>query len=311
MTAPPPLRPENPGPDAETSAPSGEPTTVLYGKAMVTEGRGGTLETGLDVVELLAGAGAALGVSEIAARLSLDRGNTHRILKVLKARGYISQDSESKRYRPTAQLVGVAGAILRDLDIRSAAQKACDLLVAAIGESVHVAQVTSDGIVYVLHRRGPHRVSVNTDVGDRAPLHATATGKAVLAFLPEDRVRELVAEPFTQFTSRTHATLDDLLRDLATVRRRGFAVDDEELNPDVRCVAAPVFDINGEVFGSVGVSGPTQRIGVNQVVTIAGRVVEAAMQTTHALGGPTGTLALPDAAAVTGMVDRTAPAELQ
>ncbi|WP_125132926.1 IclR family transcriptional regulator [Microbacterium sp. 10M-3C3] len=251
-----------------------------------TGNRAGTLETGLDVIELLAGAGTALGVSEIAGRLSLDRGNTHRLLKVLKARGYIAQDAESKRYRPTAHLIGVAGAILRDLDLRTAAQQACDSLVAATGESVHAAQVTSDGIVYVLQRRGPHRVSVNTDVGDRAPLHATATGKAVLAFLPEDRVRSLVSEPLTRYTSRTHGTLDDLTRDLSTVRQRGFAVDDEELNPDVRCIAAPVFDINGDIFGSIGVSGPTQRIGVNQVIAIADRVLEAATLATRALGGP-------------------------
>jgi IclR family acetate operon transcriptional repressor len=248
--------------------------------------RAGTLETGLDVIELLAGHGSSLGVSEIAGQLSIDKGNTHRLLKVLQARGYIMQDPESKRYRPTAHLIGVAGSILRDLDLRSAAEGPCEELVRATGESVHAAQLTSDGIVYVLQRKGEHRVSVNTEVGARAPLHATASGKAVLAYLPEARIREMVREPLTQYTSRTHATMDDLLRDLDTVRRRGYAVDDEELNPDVRCVAAPVFDINGDVFGCIGTSGPVQRIGVNQVITMAGRVAEAAMRTTAALGGP-------------------------
>jgi DNA-binding IclR family transcriptional regulator len=175
---------------------------------------------------------------------------------VLQTRGYIKQDPETRRYRPTAHLVGVARAILRNIDLRAAAESPCDELVGATGESVHAAQPTSDGIVYVLQRRGGHRVSVNTDVGARAPMHATASGKAVLAFLPEDRVRASVQEPLHQYTSRTHSTFDDLASDLEMVRRRGYAVDDEELTYDVRCVAAPVFDINGDVYGSIRVSGP-------------------------------------------------------
>jgi len=263
-------------------------TTPLYDDRMTNEGpsRAGTLETGLDVIELLASSKTSLGVSDIANQLHLDKGNTHRLLKVLQARGYIQQDPETRRYRPTAHLVGLAGAILRDIDLRSAAEAPCDELLAATGESVHAAQLTSEGIVYVLQRRGLHRVSVNTEVGATAPLHATASGKAVLAFLPEERLRALVQEPLERFTSRTHGSFEDLVLDLELVRRRGYAVDDEELNHDVRCVAAPVFDINGEVYGSIGVSGPTQRIGVNQVLTMATRVVEAAIQATSTLGGP-------------------------
>lgn len=249
-------------------------------------GRGGTLESGLDVIEHLVERATPAGVTEMALELDMDKGNLSRLLKILAQRGWVAQDPESKRYTPTAHVVGLAGALLRKLDLRNAAEEVCAQLLERTGESVHLSQLTSTGPVYVLQRRPPFRVSVATEIGARPPLHATATGKSVIAFVEPQRWRAWLDEPLESFTFRTHTTLESLERDLAQVRERGFAIDDEEFNAGARCVAAPVFGLDGAVVGCVGISTPTQRVSIGDMTKLADAALDAAREITRHMGGP-------------------------
>jgi DNA-binding IclR family transcriptional regulator len=249
-------------------------------------GRAGTLESGLDVIEYLVERATPAGVTDIATELGMDKGNLHRLLKILTSRGWVVQDPESRRYTPTAHIVGLAGALLRKLDLRSAAEAVCARLLEETNESIHLSTVTSSGPVYILQRRPPFRVSVATEVGARPPLHATATGKAILAFVDDARREEWLTEPFESFTFRTHANRESLERDLDGVRERGFAIDDEEYNPGARCVAAPIFGLDGAVIGCVGISTPTQRVSIGDMTKLADAALAAARQITHNMGGP-------------------------
>lgn len=251
------------------------------------QARGGTLEAGLGIVEYLANRATAAGVTELAGDLQIDKGNAHRLLKVLVARGWVQQNPKDRRYTPTAHIVGLAGAMLRKLDLRSAAEDVCARLLEETGESVHLSQVTTTGPVYILQRRPAYRVSVATEVGARPPLHATSTGKSVAAFVDEDRLAQWLAAPFESFTFRTHESVEALHRDLETVRQRGYAIDDEEFNPGVRCVAAPIFGIDGDVVGCVGISTPTQRVSIDRMGALAAAAVAAAREITANMGGPT------------------------
>lgn len=251
-----------------------------------SRGRGGTLESGLDIIEYLVERATPAGVTELAVGLDMDKGNLHRLLKILTARGWVVQDLESKRYTPTAHVVGLAGALLRKLDLRAAAEDVCAQLLERTGESIHLSQVTSTGPVYVLQRRPAFRVSIATEVGARPPLHATATGKAVIAHVDESRLLEWVREPLESFTFRTHSTLEALRRDLEEVRRRGFAIDDEEFNPGARCVAAPIFGLDGDVIGCVGISTPTLRVSIGDMTKLADAALDAAREITRNMGGP-------------------------
>ncbi len=263
--------------------------SCVYGVTVTTaepRGRGGTLESGLDIIEHLVEQATPVGVTELSAALDMDKGNLHRLLQILSARGWVVQDPESRRYTATAHVVGLAGALLRKLDLRNAAEDVCARLLEATGESVHLSQLTSSGPVYILQRRPPFRVSVATEVGARPPLHATATGKSIIAFVDDARLAQWVSEPFESFTFRTHSSLDALHRDLDEVRRRGFAIDDEEFTPGARCVAAPIFGIDGDVIGCVGVSTPTMRVSIGDMSTLATTTVAAAREITLNMGGP-------------------------
>ncbi|GAA2642844.1 IclR family transcriptional regulator [Paractinoplanes durhamensis] len=249
-------------------------------------GRGGTLESGLDIIEALVERTTPAGVTELSAALGMDKGNLHRLLKVLEARGWVIQDPETRRYTPTAHIIGLAGALLRKLDLRNAAEGVCARLLERTGESIHLSVVTSTGPVYVLQRRPPFRVSIATEVGARPPLHATATGKSILAYIDDQRRSEWLTAPFEKFTYRTHGDLASLERDLAEIRTRGFAIDDEEFNPGARCVAVPIFGLEGEVIGCVGISTPTQRVSFGDMTKLADACLSAAREITQNMGGP-------------------------
>ena len=248
--------------------------------------RGGSLDSGLEILEVLSEQRHGLGVTDIAARLGMDKGNAHRLLQVLQDNGYVSQDPGSRAYRTTSRVLALAGSVLRNLDLRAVAEPVCEELLEVTGESVHASQLTSAGVVYVLQRRAPFRISVDTEVGARPPLYCTATGKAVLAYLSVEHARTLLPEePYEGHTFRTHVTADSLWRDLTDVRARGFAMDDEEYNPGVRCVAAPIFGLEGTVVGCLGMSGPVQRVGVDRLALLSELVVQAARDVTNRLGG--------------------------
>jgi DNA-binding IclR family transcriptional regulator len=246
--------------------------------------RGGALETGLDILETLA-MFRSLGVTEISRHVGADKANVHRLLQVLRARGYVEQDGASKEYRATAQLLAMAGAVVRGLDLISVVRPLMLGLLEQSGESVHVAVPTARGAVYVAQERPKGRISVETEIGSEPPIHSTATGKSLYAFLGPERLHAVVRVPLQRYTVRTIESMTALEADLIRVRERGYALDDEEYSPGVRCVAAPIFGLHGDVVAALGVSGPATRMTLEHVEASAEMVRQAAAAATRELGG--------------------------
>jgi DNA-binding IclR family transcriptional regulator len=245
----------------------------------------GALSSGLDVLEALAGHPDGLGVSALATRLGADKGNVHRLLRVLERRGYVEQDPDSKRYTAAAGLVALVGATLRGLDVVTASGTHVRALADRTGEAVHLARRTRLGGVYVAQERRTGIVTVETEIGAQPVLHATATGKALLCTADDETWQRLIVEPLQRFTPRTATTIAEVRAELAATRERGWAVDDEELTPGVRCVAAPVFGADGTLVGCVGVSAPATRLTFERLEEVGGQVSAAARSITRELGG--------------------------
>jgi DNA-binding IclR family transcriptional regulator len=262
------------------------PAGTGAGDVAKLEHRGRTLESGLDILEALATCPkASLGVTELARQLSLDKANVHRLLQVLALKGYACQDPASRQWSVTVQLVSLARGVLRNLDVRSVAEPEVRGLVDRTGEAAHLALRTRNGGVYILQERPHGGVSVDTEVGSAPVMHATATGKALLAWLERAEWRALVSVPLRRCTDRTIVTLGDLATELAKARARGFAIDEEEYQRDVRCVAAPVFDNKGAVVASVGVSCPAEHLTGKRLGEVGALVRDAAARVTLSLGG--------------------------
>jgi DNA-binding IclR family transcriptional regulator len=247
--------------------------------------RFGSLVVGIEVLEKLASNPDGGSVTSLAAELGLDKGYLHRLLRVLEDLGYIDQDPYTKIFRSTVKLVSLSTVILQHLDVLVAGPPVMRRLLQATGEAVHLARRIKTGGVYVAQERPSLQVSVETEIGSQPELHCTATGKALIAYLADDELAELVREPLTKHTRRTIPTVADLTRELSSVRSSGFAVDDEELNPGVRCVAAPIFDMTGKTIACLGLSGPTSRVTLERVSELGVSVREAADEITAALGG--------------------------
>ena len=245
----------------------------------------GALISGLEVLEVVCSDPAGLGVSEVARLSKLDKGNVHRILRSLEGRGYIEQDKKSKKYKASSHVLSLARSVLRGLDIIGIARPIMRELSFSSGESVHLAQRTRFGGVYVAQERQRGRITIETEIGASPIIHATATGKALLCYEEWQVVEDLLMVPLVSFTETTITTVPQFKEELKLVREQGYAIDNEELTSDVRCAAAPIFDFTGAVIACVGMSGPSSRIDIERLSVMGQLVSDAANQITKKAGG--------------------------
>jgi IclR family acetate operon transcriptional repressor len=222
-----------------------------------------SLDRALDVLEAVA-AGGELGVSEVAARTGLVVSTAHRLLASLADRGYVRQTSPQGRYALGLKVLELAGGMqARTAALSVAARPHLERLRQATGETANLVVLDGDRVVYVDQVAGRHTVRMFTELGSSAPAHTTGSGKAMLAYWPAETVANLyprTREPLERLTPRTHTSLESLRHDFARVRRRGYALDNEEHEDGVSCVAAPVFDRTGAAFAAISISAPTTRI---------------------------------------------------
>lgn len=209
------------------------------------------------LLEILAGAGGRLAVSDLAARSGLSLGTTHRLLATLASRGYVRQE-EDRRYALGTALLPLGDAATRLLS--GWAHPFLVELAGQCGETVNLAVLDDDHVTYVAQAPGRHRMRMFTEVGRRVLPHSTAVGKVLLAGHGEDRLRRVVTRlGLPARTPRTLTTLPALQAELARVRDRGWAVDDEEEEVGVRCLAVPVGP-GPDAVAALSVSAPSSRL---------------------------------------------------
>jgi len=232
-----------------------------------------TVDRALDVIEALAARSAPLGVSEIARHTGLPQGTVHRLLLALQARGYVRRDSERK-YAIGAAAMRFSEAAHQALVV--AARPYLLRLVDLCGETTNLAVLEDVQMVYVAQSPSPHTLRIFAEVGRRVPLHSTAVGKVALAGLPPARARELLTKAgMPARTARTITDTEQMMSELAHVREQGFAIDDEEQEQGVRCVAVPLRDGDG-VVAALSVSGPGERFTLHRATSLAAAMAEVA-----------------------------------
>jgi len=222
-----------------------------------------SLDRALDVLEALAD-GGELGVSEVAERTGLVVSTAHRLLASLADRGYVRQAAAHGRYALGFKVLELAGGIqARTAALTAVARPHLEGIRESTGETTNLVILERDRVVYADQVAGRHNVRMFTELGSSALAHTTASGKAMLAYQPAESIAKLYPrerEPFERLTQRTHTTLESLRDDLVRIRRRGYALDNEEHEEGVSCVAAPVFGPGGDAFAAISISAPTTRI---------------------------------------------------
>ncbi|MGN7860760.1 IclR family transcriptional regulator [Microbacterium sp. 22303] len=235
-----------------------------------------------DLLELIADAGGDATISQLSTAAELPLPTIHRLLRTLVAEGYARQLA-NRRYALGPKLVRLGEVANRQFGLMAMPQ--LKSLVARLGETANLATIDGDSVVYVSQAPSPHAMRMFTEVGGRAPLHSTSVGKAILAQLDDDQVREIIARAgMPHSTPRSLETIDALLADLALSRERGYAVDDGEHEVGVRCFAMAV--PNMPVLTAVSISGPMSRVGedfAEQAIPVLREVVADISAVTNAI----------------------------
>ncbi|MET8815474.1 IclR family transcriptional regulator [Streptomyces sp. NPDC004549] len=251
-------------------------------------GRGGagavqSVDRAVSVLEILARHGEA-GVTEIADELDVHKSTAFRLLGVLENRGLVAQAKDRGKYYLGAGVLRLAGAAAVRLDISQEGVPVCREVADELGETVNIAVLDDDAAVNIMQARGTASVTAQNWLGRRSPLHATSSGKVLLAHLPPTLREGLLARPLHRFTERTVTGAAMLRAELEAVVEQGYAMTVEELELGLAAVAAPVRSHDGKVIGAITVSGPVYRLNADRLPEVAKRAVAAGAELSRRMG---------------------------
>ena len=238
----------------------------------------------LDIVNLFSPSEPRLTLAEVSTRLGLPKSTAHNLLGTLLACGLVER-TDNDHYALGRAIVALTQAVLVNVELRDRAAPLLRQLADYSRQSVYLTVRDGDYCLYIYAVESPRRLLARTAVGDRAHLHCTSVGKAILAFLPEDQVRGIVQRVgLPASTSQTITDIGSLLAELDLTRSRGYSIDNEEHERDTFCVGAAVLDQNGQVIGSLSVSGPTPDLLQERLGDISAHVMYTAQEASRRMG---------------------------
>ncbi|HEY3127291.1 MAG TPA: IclR family transcriptional regulator [Candidatus Limnocylindria bacterium] len=231
-----------------------------------------------------------LTARELAQMLGAPRTSVADLLKVLEGRGFVAPTAEGHGWRLDFRVAQLGNAYLHEFSVREVGRAAMRELSRRTGLTTQMAVLDHSDIVYIERQdasRGQSGPHVVTDIGSRLPAYCTSLGKAMLAFLPDDEVDRLYATP-AQLPARTKNTITTLARlksELAAIRRRGYAVDQEETTEGIVCIGSPVLGADGRPEAAISLAGLSAGMPAAVIETLGRTVARTASQVSSARGG--------------------------
>ena len=225
-----------------------------------------------------------MGISALATRLGLAKSTVHRLATTLVEYDILEQNRETGKYRLGLALFELGTLVRRKMDTNSGAQVQIHALAEETGETVQLAILDHLSVLYIRIRESKQAVRMSSGLGSRAPAHCTSVGKALLAYQPAEVIQQVIDNGLKRYTERTIVDSAALIAELATVRQKGYAIDDEEIEVGLRCVAAPIRDHTGQVTAAISVAAPVQRMSKKTLQTTAPTVMAAADSISRRLG---------------------------
>jgi IclR family transcriptional regulator, acetate operon repressor len=250
-----------------------------------TAGSVQAIDRGLAVLAIIAGSDG-LTLSDLAQRAGLAPSTAHRILASLEPHKFVFHDEERGLWLIGVGAFEVGSAFLRNRRLAGIGRVVMHELMEQTGETVNLGIEDSGEVVFISQVEAHSALRAFFRAGSRAPIHASGVGKMLLAEMPEARVKQILYKRgLAKFTERTMVAPADLFQELAVIGRRGWAVDDEERNLGMRCVAAPIYNEYAEAIAGISVSGPTVRITPERASELGPLVKRAAEEITASIGG--------------------------
>lgn len=228
-----------------------------------------------------------MGITGISVRLGMDKSSVFRALNTLKSKHYVRQDPETLKYSNSYKLFEMGHNVVRETGLPKMAYRFLRQLSREVEGAVSLG--VRDGLkaVYIDKIESDATVRASMKIGQSLPLYCTGMGKALVAHMPHDRLKELFREiVFEKSAPNTHENMNSLLTDLARIRICGYSVDNEEHIPGLFCVAAPVFDAGGQTIAAISVSTVKIMIANQEAIDhVIGKVLKAAGDFTSSIGG--------------------------
>lgn len=248
------------------------------------------VERALAILEVFTPDRAELGLTELAKSVGLPKATTYRLASTLEKRHYLSRDPDSNRYR-----LGLRSAVLGNLALSHSGLGDHVLstmreLAQVCGETVNLAVLEDGDVCYVKRVRSMHPLVIDVPVGGRAPAHATALGKVLLAYLPETEVDRIISSKgLAALTTKTVTDVEALKAQLQLCRQQGYIIEKGEFADGVHCVSAPIFDQYGRAIASISVAGPDVRMTEEKLAQVRQQLFAMVGKISTTLGYRTGT----------------------
>lgn len=223
-----------------------------------------------------------LGTTDLSKKLDIPKSTMFNILYTFTELGYIQQTKYDK-YKLSTKIFELSQSI--EYDLRNEAKPYLRKLSEATRETINLVLHMEEKVLYTEKVESQEPININTKIGKKEDIYCTAVGKAILAFLKQDRQEKIFEKIiFHSHTPNTITDLEDLKEEIITIKNRGYAVDNEEFARGVKCVAAPIFDYKGDPISAVSITGPAERMDSKGIERLASLVKENAMDISNVLG---------------------------
>jgi DNA-binding IclR family transcriptional regulator len=247
-------------------------------------GRLSSVSTAVRLLKAFSEQQIEIGISDLAKRLGVAKSTVHRLAVTLVAQGMLEQNPDTGKYRLGIALFRLGSLVRRRMTVSNEARPLLRELREKVNETVHLAVLDGSEIMYVYNLESTQAIRMRSDVGVRKPAYCTAEGQAILAFQGADVVERVIRDGLEARTPQTITDGDKLKKVLEAIRQRGCAIEDEESEPGMRCIAAPIRNDGGEVVAAIGLAGPVSRLSKKAVAGFIPHVVETAAAISDRLG---------------------------
>ncbi|CAB3394533.1 IclR family transcriptional regulator [Kyrpidia spormannii] len=220
---------------------------------------------------------AELGISELTSQLKMNKSTIHHIVKSLCEQKVLVQ-TPSKKYRLGSKILDWGRSVSPLSKLLQVASPFMESLVKTTGETVHLAVLEGPEVYYLAKLRPPRAIRIETKIGGRMPAYCTGLGKAQLAFQPERHLRQIAAGHLTPMTPNTIVDAVRFYEEMQSIRRQGYAVDNEEYEVGLYCIAAPIRDARDQVIAALSIAGPEVRIRAEAEHSLSRLVKKVALQ---------------------------------
>jgi DNA-binding IclR family transcriptional regulator len=244
-----------------------------------------SVDRALNILEVVSHSKEPLGVTELSNKMDLNKSTVYRMLNTLQYKGYIAQDTENDKYTTGLKLFELGSLAINELDLRKTSVSYLEELMELTGETVHLGILDDGEVIYIEKVESSETIRMHSKIGKRVYAHNTSLGKVLLAYSDKEVINNFLNEKkLAKTTENTIIKQDKFKEHLHQVKKQGYAVDKEESEKGINCIAGPIFDHKGEITAAFSISVPKIRLNIDITKKYGDLILEYSQKISEALG---------------------------